>query len=62
MRQLDERIDALKSGSEWDEVVRDLQSSVAECVATAFRQIEEATRRVTASFRGAFSSRSDGPS
>jgi hypothetical protein len=41
MRQMDERIETLKTGAEWDGVVRDLQTIVADGVTQAFVSVEE---------------------
>ncbi len=39
-RQLEERIEQLKTPQEWDELARTLQAEVAEAVATAFTSVE----------------------
>jgi len=40
LRDVDARIETLKGGNEWDEVVRDLQTQVANAVTDAFVEIE----------------------
>ncbi len=41
LRDVDAQIETLKGGNEWDEVVRDLQTRVANAVTDAFVEIEE---------------------
>ncbi|MDZ7673976.1 MAG: dynamin family protein [Acidimicrobiales bacterium] len=45
-RLMDERVETLKTGQEWDEVSRDLQSLVAEEVAQAFVTVEEGRKAI----------------
>jgi hypothetical protein len=41
LRDMDERIETLKTGTEWDAVVRDLQSAVADTVTNVFVALEQ---------------------
>ncbi len=41
LRDMDQRIEVLKTGTEWDDVVRDLQTMVADAVTTAFVAVEQ---------------------
>jgi hypothetical protein len=41
LRDMDGRIETLKTGAEWDDVVRDLQTAVADTVTNAFVDIEQ---------------------
>jgi GTPase SAR1 family protein len=45
-RELDERIEVLTSGTQWDELVRDLQTRVAERVTVAFVAVEDARAHI----------------
>jgi hypothetical protein len=47
-RGIEERIETLKSGSEWDELGRELQSGVADEVARAFVAVEEGRAAIRA--------------
>jgi hypothetical protein len=40
LREMDERIEPLKTGAEWDDLVRDLQTKVAEAVTLVFAALE----------------------
>ncbi len=40
LREMDDRIEVLKTGSEWDDLVRDLQTKVAEAVTLVFAALE----------------------
>ena len=47
-REMDERIEVLKKGDEWDEVTRHLQTRVADEVTRAFVAVEQGDRSIRA--------------
>ena len=47
-RQMDERIETLTKGKEWDDLGRQLQADVAELITTAFTALEEGRNRIRA--------------